>query len=137
MQEPATEVFTPFLTKGLTTYKHCWQYAGPKMFCQLGHCAGLYCSVPSLNVPKGPSCYPQKYHVSVSNMLSYPLKCFMENENKHKFQGPNLSQTPCKVLVQGLYFTPRISCPKFLPKILTYFSFLKIQKITMISPAII
>ena len=24
---------------------------------------------------------PQKYHVSVSNLLSKPLKCFMENEN--------------------------------------------------------
>ena len=49
---------------------------------------------------------PQKYYASVSNLLSEPLKCFMENENEHKFQGPDLSQAPCKVLGQGLYFTP-------------------------------
>ena len=24
---------------------------------------------------------PQKYHVSISNVLSKPVKCFMENEN--------------------------------------------------------
>ena len=32
VQEPATEVFTPFLTNGLTTYKHYWQCTDPKRF---------------------------------------------------------------------------------------------------------
>ena len=41
VQERATEVFTPFLTKGFTTQKQCWQYEDPKKFCHLGHCAGL------------------------------------------------------------------------------------------------
>ena len=36
-------------------------------------------------------------------MLSEPLKCFIENENLHRFQGLTLGQTPCKVLRQGLY----------------------------------
>ena len=40
-QEPATDIFTLFLTKGLTTQKHCWQYTDPKKFGQQGHCAGL------------------------------------------------------------------------------------------------
>ena len=31
--------------------------------------------------PKKTSMLPQKYHVSVSHMLSKQLKCFMENEN--------------------------------------------------------
>ena len=35
---------------------------------------------------------PQKYHVSVSNTLPEPLKCFMENESQRKFQGPSLGQ---------------------------------------------
>ena len=59
VQEPVTEVFTSFLTKGLTTQKHCWQYTDPKKFCQLGHCEGFSCPVPNLNTPKEPSCYPK------------------------------------------------------------------------------
>ena len=31
--------------------------------------------------PKRTYMLPEKYHVSVSNMLSKPLKCLMENEN--------------------------------------------------------
>ena len=31
--------------------------------------------------PQKTSMLPQKYHVSVSHMLSKPVKCFMENEN--------------------------------------------------------
>ena len=40
------------------------------------------------------------------------------------------------MLGQGLYLGPYVSCPNFLPKILTYFSKLKMQKLTIISWAI-
>ena len=43
-------------------------------------CAPLVPS-PLSKCPKRTFMLPQKYHVSVSNMLSKPLKCFMENEN--------------------------------------------------------
>ena len=59
VQEPVTEVFTPFLTKGLTTKKHCWKNTDTKKFCQLGQCADLQYPVPNLNYPKGPSYYPK------------------------------------------------------------------------------
>ena len=36
---------------------------------------------PQSKCPKRTFMLPQKYHVSASNMLSKPLKCFMENEN--------------------------------------------------------
>ena len=36
---------------------------------------------PQSKCPKRTFMLPQKYHVSVSNMLSKSLKCFMENEN--------------------------------------------------------
>ena len=41
----------------------------------------MLCPVPSLNAPKITFMLPQKYHASVSNMLSETLKCFIENEN--------------------------------------------------------
>ena len=47
---------------------------------------------------------------------------------------------PRKVLDQGLHFLPQVSCSKFLPKILSYFSELKMkkkQKLAIISLAII
>ena len=71
-----------------------------------GSLCGPLVPSPLSKCPKRTFMLPQKYHVSVSNMLSKPLKYFMENENEHKFQRPNLGQTPCEVLVQGLYFTP-------------------------------
>ena len=42
-----------------------------------------------------------------------------------------------KVLDEGLYFTSQVSCSKFLAKILSYFSKLKMQKLTTISWAVI
>ena len=77
---------------------------------------------PQSKCPKRTFILLEKYLTSVSNMLSQALKCFIENENQHGFQGPSLGQTPCKVLGQGLYLTTQVSCPKFLSKIVAYFS---------------
>ena len=49
---------------------------------------------------------PQKYNALVSNISLWPLKCFTENENQHKFQGLNLGKALSKVQGQGLRFTP-------------------------------
>ena len=75
VQEPATEIFTPFLTIGLTTYKHCWRYTDSEKLCQLSHCADLV-STPQSKCPRGPSYYPkailfhfQIRHHSLLNVL--------------------------------------------------------------------
>ena len=46
-----------------------------------GSLCGTLVPSPQSKCPKRTFMLPQKYHVSVSNMLSKPLKCFMENEN--------------------------------------------------------
>ena len=65
VQEPATEVLTPFLTKVLSAGSLC----GPLVPSTQSKC------------PKRTIMLPQKYHVLISNMLSKPLKCFMEYES--------------------------------------------------------
>ena len=67
------------------------------------------------------SCFSFKY-VIIATLMSH-------RKRKHKFQGPSLGQTPRKVLGQGLYFTPKLLCPKFFRKILAYFSKMKMQKL--------
>ena len=42
---------------------------------------GHLVSSPLSKCPKTTFMLPQKYHVSVTNMLSKPLNCFIENEN--------------------------------------------------------
>ena len=65
VQEPATEVFTPVLTKGLSTKKHCSQYADPKkVLSDESLCRPLVPS-PQPKCPKRTFMLPQKYHVSV------------------------------------------------------------------------
>ena len=46
-----------------------------------GSLCGSLVPSPQSKYPKRTFMLPQKYHVSVSNILSKPLKCFMENEN--------------------------------------------------------
>ena len=46
-----------------------------------GSLCGPLVPSPQSKCPKRTFMLPQKYHVSVSNMLSKPLKCFIENEN--------------------------------------------------------
>ena len=46
-----------------------------------GSLCGPLVPSPQSKCPKSTFMLPQKYHVSVSNMLLKPLKCFMENKN--------------------------------------------------------
>ena len=46
-----------------------------------GSLCGPLVPIPQSKCPKRTFMLPQKYRVSVWNMLSTPLKCFMENEN--------------------------------------------------------
>ena len=56
--------------------------------------------------PKSIFILPQKYHVSVSNMLSQLLKCVIKKKTNINFRGQTWYLSPHKVLGQGLYFTP-------------------------------
>ena len=122
VQEPATEVFIPFLTKKfdhletlLTIHRH-------KKYLSAGHCASLQCPVARLNAPKGPSNYVKCIMLQFQICYHSHLNASYKTKTNIDFRGRSLDQTPCKVLCQGLYFTPSVSCPKFLPKILAYFS---------------
>ena len=76
-----TEVFNPVLTKGLSTEKHCSQYADPKKVLSAESLCRPLVPSPQPKCPKRTFMLPQKYHASVSNMLSKPLKCFIECEH--------------------------------------------------------
>ena len=102
VQEPAIEVFTPFLTKGLITQKHCWQYADLKKFCQLGHNVGLQCPVPSLNAPKGPSCYRKSIMFQLQICCQSHRDVSWKTKANINFKGQNWVRPPCKVL--GLFY---------------------------------
>ena len=88
----------------------------PKKVLSAGSLCGSLVPSPQSKYPKRTFMLPQKYHVSVSNILSKPLKCFMENENMVKPSDP-LQSAGTRAL---LYLI--ISWPNFLPKILAYFS---------------
>ena len=64
----------------------------PKKVLSAGSLCGPLVPSPQSKCPKRTFMLPQKYHVSVSNTLPEPLKCFMENESQRKFQGPSLGQ---------------------------------------------
>ena len=53
----------------------------PKKVLSAGSLCGPLVPTPQSKCPKRTFLLPKKYQVSVSNMLSKPLKCFMENEN--------------------------------------------------------
>ena len=102
--------FLPQFSKRLDHLETLVTICRPKTYLSAGSLCRPLVPNPQSKCPKRTFMLPQKYHVSVSNMLSKPLKCFMESENEHKFQGPNLSKTPCKVLVQRfLSIMPQIS----------------------------
>ena len=50
--------FYPIFNKRFDHLETLLTMQTPKKCCQLGHCAGLQCLVPSLNAPKGPLYYP-------------------------------------------------------------------------------
>ena len=89
-----------------------------KRFVSWVMCGSLVPS-PQSKCPKRTFMVPRKYHASILNMLSKPLKCFRDQ---------SWCRLPSKVPGHGLYFTPEVSCSKLLPKILPYFSNLKMKK---------
>ena len=56
---------------------------------------------------------PQNYHVSVSNMLLKPLKCFMENENNINFRDQTWVRLPAKCWFKGFILSHRYHGPNF------------------------
>ena len=64
-------------------------------------------------VPSPQSKCPKRTFILPRNMLSSQLKCFIENENKHRFQGPILGQTPAKCWVKGFILPHKYHDPNF------------------------
>ena len=116
VHEPVTEVFISFLTKCLTTQIH-----RPKNFSSAGSLCRPFVTRPQFKCPRRTFILPQKYHASVSNMLSYPIRYFIENETNINFTEQTWSDSLQSTGSRAL-FTPLVSRPKFLPKILAYFS---------------
>ena len=88
--------------------------------------------------PKGPFILLQ----NITFQCQICHQSYLNVFKKNKSQGLNLVLTSPpppgrKVLRQGLYFTPQVSFSKFLPKIQSYFSKLKMQKLTILLWAII
>ena len=93
--------FYPIFNKRFDLLETLLTICRPKKVLSAGSLYGSFVPSPQSKCPKRTFMLSQKYHVSVSNMLSEPLKCFMKSESKHKFLGPSLVETPCKVLGQG------------------------------------
>ena len=60
---------------------------------------------------------PQKYHISVSIVLSKPLKCFMEDENIN-FRGQTWVRPPAKCWVKGFILPHKYHAPNFYQRFL-------------------
>ena len=99
-----TDVFGSFLTKGLTTYKYCLQYADLKKFCQLGHCAGLYCPVASLNDPKGTLCYPKSIMLQFQICYQSHLNVSWKTKTNINFRDQTWVRHPQSAVSRALFY---------------------------------
>ena len=109
-QEPATEVFTPYLTKGLTIQKHCLQYRDPK---KLAHFAGFQCPVPNLNTPKGPPCYPKSIMLQFQICYQSHLNVSQNTKTNINFRGQAWVRHPAKCWVKGFMLPHKHHAPNF------------------------
>ena len=73
--------FYPIFNKRFDHLEALLTICRPKKFLSAGSLCGPLVPSPQPKYPKRTFNLPQRYHISVSNMLSVPLKCFMENEN--------------------------------------------------------
>ena len=73
--------FYPIFNKSFAHLETLLTICRPKKVWSAGPLCGHLEPSPPSKCPKRTFMLPQQYHVSVSNMLSKPLKCFMENEN--------------------------------------------------------
>ena len=72
--------FYPIFNKTFDHLETLLTICRPKKVLSAGSLCGSLVPSPQSKCPKRTFMLPQKNHVSVSNMLSKPLKCFMENE---------------------------------------------------------
>ena len=69
--------FYPIFNKRFDHLETLLTICRPKKVLSAGSLCGPLVPSPQSKCPKRTFMLPQKYHVSVSNMLSKPLKCFM------------------------------------------------------------
>ena len=105
--------FYPIFSKRFDPLETLLTIHRPKKFCQLGHCAGLQCSVPNLNTPKGPSSYPK------SIMLQFQL-CYLSHLNVSQntktninFRGQACVRSPAKRWVKDFILPHKYHAPNF------------------------
>ena len=103
--------FLPLFCKSFDHLETLLTICRPKKVLSAGSLCGRLVPSPQSKCPKKTFVLPKKNHVSVSNMLSKPLKCLMENENWHKFQGPNLG--PAKCWFKGFILPHKYHAPNF------------------------
>ena len=73
--------FYPIFNKRFDDLETLLAICRPKKVLSAGSLCGPLEPSPQSKCPERTFMLPQNYHVSVSNMLSKPLKCFVENEN--------------------------------------------------------
>ena len=108
VQEPATKICTPFLTKDFTTQKHCLEYTDPKMFCRQGHSAGLQCPVPNPNAPKGSSQYPKSIVLQFQTCYHSHLNISQKTKTNTNFRGQAWVRPRVKCWVKGFILSQSI-----------------------------
>ena len=84
-------------------------------FLSAGSLYGHLVSSPQFKCPRRPFMFPQKYHVSVSNMLSKSLK-YKTNSNIN-FRGLGWVRAPTKFWVKGFILRHKYHAPNFYQKI--------------------
>ena len=114
--EVSNRSFYPIFNERLDHLETLLTICRTKNVLSAGSLCGLLVPSPQSKCPKRTFMLPQKYHASVWNMLSKPLKCFMENENEHKFQGPNLAQDPLQSAWSRALFYPISIMPQISTK---------------------
>ena len=98
--------FYPIFNKRFDHLEKLLKNADQKKFCQLGHCAGLWFPVPSLDAPKGPSCYPKSIMFQFEICYQSHWNVSWKTKTNINFRGQTWVRPPAKCWVKGFYFTP-------------------------------
>ena len=92
--------FYPIFNKKFDHLETLLKICRPKKGLSAGSPCWPLVSSPQSKCPKRTFMLAQKYHVSISYMLSKPLKCFMESDTNINFKGQTRIRPPAKCWVE-------------------------------------
>ena len=111
VQEPATEVFTPFFNKRFDHLELLLTICRSKK--SFVSWVTVQCPVSSLNASKGPSCYPKSimFQFQICYQSHWNISC--KTKTHINFKGQDWVRPPTKFWVKGLILPHKYHAPNF------------------------